>query len=658
MSHERAPQSRRTIRRIGVLLALVFGGLTAASGFVVGRRWPIESLEALLRGNTRQDPPGWRYVADTEQPRYEMMRVRYRDEVLVFGGFVNARIEATARVDALHLPTGQWRSRKPMPVAFTHANAVLLGDTVWFAGGFEGNHPGPATARVWKYAPATDTWNAGPPLPAPRGGGALVARGDTLHYVGGWLPDRTTDSPDHWQLHPGDSVWRARAPLPIPRGHLSATVVANMIYAIGGVTGHDPVPIDLAVVHRYDPATDRWEPRRDAPKALSHMEPSTMLFGRGTLLVGGRSRPTGEENLRDVYFFDAVQDQWRHVGLTPVRMLGGFADLWRDSLVVGLGAPRYSWPETRESWIRAIYNSWWSSTPMPVPLGEVAAGVVDDAMLVVGEGNGATLRFDLARGAWHILDGAERPAIGNHHAAEVANGRWFLLGGFGYASEGVVQIFDPGTARWTLGPPMPFAAGSSASALIGSEIFVGGGIVGDTTTGAAAALDVRSLEWRSVAPMPRPRNHAASGTDGQRWYVFGGRGPGSGNRNEVANGFADVQIYDPVANAWRVSDGTPGAPAPMPQGRGGTGKAAYINGEFWVVGGETLSGAGANERGAYARVDIYNPLTNTWRLGPALPTARHGIFPVVHDGRVLVAGGGVQAGASTSAVLELLWADQ
>jgi hypothetical protein len=54
-------------------------------------------------------------------------------------------------------------------------------------------------------------------------------------------------------------------------------------------------------------------------------------------------------------------------------------------------------------------------------------------------------------------------------------------------------------------------------------------------------------------------------------------------------------------------------------------------------------------------VDIYNPTTNTWRAGPAMRTARHGIFPVLHEGQIIIAGGGVTAGDSQTRVVEAIW---
>jgi N-acetylneuraminic acid mutarotase len=154
--------------------------------------------------------------------------------------------------------------------------------------------------------------------------------------------------------------------------------------------------------------------------------------------------------------------------------------------------------------------------------------------------------------------------------------------------------------------------------------------------------------------MPLARNHAAAATDGIRFWIFGGRGPGSGDRNELANGFAEVQVYDPATGAWLLSGRDAGAPPPLPQARGGMGRAVYLDGEFWIFGGETLDGPGATSLGTYDRVDIYSPATNTWRSGPPMPSARHGIFPLASGSRIYVAGGGTRAASSISSVLEVL----
>ena len=193
---------------------------------------------------------------------------------------------------------------------------------------------------------------------------------------------------------------------------------------------------------------------------------------------------------------------------------------------------------------------------------------------------------------------------------------------------------------------MPWSAGSCSSAVIGGLIYVSGGIVGSGTVTNHAAYDPVADSWTALSPMPQGRNHAAAGTDGILFYVFGGRGPGSGAGNSVANGFANVQVYDLVTDIWISSDDVGSPLLPLPQARGGTGKAVFHQGEFYVMGGETLTGSGATPTDVYDRVDIYDPMSNSWRSGSPMPTPRHGIFPVLYQNQIWVAGGGTSAGAS------------
>ncbi len=299
-------------------------------------------------------------------------------------------------------------------------------------------------------------------------------------------------------------------------------------------------------------------------------------------------------------------------------------------------------------------GSWVTLNVMPKSLGEVVCGVLDDVLYVVGEGSGTTYTYDLATGVWTQGVAAPRPFAGNHHGGEVVDGRWYVIGGFDDGAEGRVQIYDPVTNQWTLGADMPWNGGSVNSALIGGKIYVCGGVKDDLfTTDECAVYDPVADTWTMLAPMIDGRNHAASATDGNRLWVFGGRGPGSGDTNMVANGFADVQVYDPLTDTWESSE-LPASPlAPLPIGRGGTGKAVWHAGEFYVFGGETLNGPGAVTGNVYDRVDIYDPVTNDWRLGAPLPTPRHGFFPVKRHGAVYVVAGGQVAGGSKSSKAEL-----
>ena len=106
------------------------------------------------------------------------------------------------------------------------------------------------------------------------------------------------------------------------------------------------------------------------------------------------------------------------------------------------------------------------------------------------------------------------------------------------------------------------------------------------------------------------------------------------------------------------SDDTSDDIDPLPEQRGGTGRAAVCNGLLFVVGGETSveanSTLGIDESKTYVRVDIYDPVANLWTRGPDLPKGMHGHYPVTHydpatrQSRIYIAGGGVKAQKSKS----------
>jgi len=313
-----------------------------------------------------------------------------------------------------------------------------------------------------------------------------------------------------------------------------------------------------------------------------------------------------------------------------------------------------------------VPNSWEAGPSMPVPLAEMTCAWLEDKLYATGMADGwhaattSPMRvFNILSNTWGLLN-PDRPFTGNHHAAEVFGGRLYLIGGFDANSSGKVQIYDPATNGWSLGAPAPYAAGSCASALINGKIYIAGGIVGVNSgtynglpTNAAAVYDPVSNVWNTLPPMPfmvtNGMNHAASATDGKRFYIFGGRD----NDHAPANGYDIVQIYDPASNIWVTSSDPGSTYRPLPQGRAGMGKAVYYNGDFYVLGGETVSGASATPDDVYNRVDIYNVASNTWRLGTPMPTARHGIYPALRGNRIYVVGGGLIAGAYYSSVFEI-----
>lgn len=295
----------------------------------------------------------WVRGEDAPIPRVESARIATATHLLVFGGFVNSSLEATARVEAYDPVADRWKRLADMPTSITHVTAATDGESVWFVGGFEGDHPGRATTRVSRYDIATDSWSAGPNLPEPRGGGGAAIVGGRLHFFGGLAPDRRTDCAEHWILDLADPTeWTSGAPMPVPRNHSGVTVSEGRIWVVGGQQGHDGGNTDLDVVHTYDPAADRWSAEAPLPAARSHNEGGTFVHeGRIVSLSGQKDRGTISN---EIFVYSPKSKTWSLFGRIPAKMNGTAAAVFGDRLVVATGSVKGGKAPVATVWIARL----------------------------------------------------------------------------------------------------------------------------------------------------------------------------------------------------------------------------------------------------------------------------------------------------------------
>jgi N-acetylneuraminic acid mutarotase len=294
----------------------------------------------------------WKKAAPSPFARVESPTAVVNGKLYLFGGFTED-LDAANQVDVYDPASDSWTRKKDMPMRLTHLNPAVDGNTIWFAGGFKGKHPGPVTAEVWKYDIERDTWTAGPPLPERRAGGGLAVLERKLHYFGGYKADRDTNAGDHWSLSlDGGKDWQREADLPDPRGHVSAAVLDGKIYALGGDHGHDKTQIDVSSCQRYDPATKKWSEIASLPEGRSHFESSTIVLKGRILIVGGRcnsSKPP-RNVVADLLQYDPKANTWQVVGIMPEKLLAPAAAVISGRIVVtggGLDNPRPLTANTR-----------------------------------------------------------------------------------------------------------------------------------------------------------------------------------------------------------------------------------------------------------------------------------------------------------------------
>jgi N-acetylneuraminic acid mutarotase len=308
--------------------------------------WADEPPAARSSGNADAWPTlEWKEASPSPFARVESPAAVVGSRLYLFGGFTED-LDASGQVNVYDPASDSWTRKKDMPARLTHLNAAVDGNTIWFAGGFKGKHPGPVTSEVWKYDIASDTWTAGPPLPQRRAGGGLAVVQGKLHYFGGYKADRDTNAGDHWSLSlAGGKDWQREADLPDPRGHVSSAVLDGKIYALGGDHGHDITQIDVKSCHRFDPATKKWSQIASLPDGRSHFESSTIVYKGRILVVGGRCNSSQPRRnvVGDLLQYDPQADTWHLIGVMPEKLLAPAAAIISGRIVVtggGLNNPR------------------------------------------------------------------------------------------------------------------------------------------------------------------------------------------------------------------------------------------------------------------------------------------------------------------------------
>lgn len=201
-------------------------------------------------------------------------------------------------------------------------------------------------------------------------------------------------------------------------------------------------------------------------------------------------------------------------------------------------------------------------------------------------------------------------------AVAAGNGRLYLIGGIaGDASIlASVEEFDPATRAWRFVAPLPRPRHHAAAVALGDSIYVIGGFatLAFDPQRSVYRYDTTSDFWTEVAPLPSPRGALAAAAIDGKIYAVGGVPGGTG-----------LHVYDPATNSWS-------ALASMPTRREHL-AAAAVEGMLYVAGGRFTGNTSAFER--------YDPVSGTWAILPPLPTARGGLAAAVLEGRIYVFGG-------------------
>jgi N-acetylneuraminic acid mutarotase len=221
------------------------------------------------------------------------------------------------------------------------------------------------------------------------------------------------------------------------------------------------------------------------------------------------------------------------------------------------------------------------------------------------------------------------PTARTELAAAAIGGKLYAVGGRNgnFTALNTLEVYDPATNAWTAKAGMPTARYALAAAAINGKLYVVGGINSSSTVVKTLEVyDPATNAWTTKAELAGPpRFWLAAAAIGGKLYAVGGR-------NDVGVIGTPLQSalmeYDPATNAWTEKAGRPG----QFWARAGL-AAAEIDGKLYAVGGKD----GSNTIGG--TLEVYDPPSNAWTIGRAMPTRRWLLAGGAINGKLHAVGG-------------------
>ncbi|MEO8697709.1 MAG: hypothetical protein ABI658_29690 [Acidimicrobiales bacterium] len=328
----------------------------------------------------------------------------------------------------------------------------------------------------------------------------------------------------------------------------AAAVVVVVAIVVALIGGRDQSARQIAT--RPALIADTWRTLPPAP-IVERQSYVAAAAGGEVLFWGGLANDDSHRPLDDGAAYDPVKNSWRTLPKSPLAPRSGSLSVWSGAewyvLGGGDGVNRF----VDAAAYNPATNKWRRIADLPFPVtGVMTRAAWTGAGIVLWDGHTAT--YDPASNEWRL--GASSPQPATIFGDVVVLGAEFVTVMKQAVLNFTVQAYNWSTDTWRSITPPPWSGpfGNSVVAIVGGELFIGGGGGQGTNQQLAAySYNTGTDQWRRLPDAPV----SFSGDE-----IYPDASPG-----QFAVGFAadgSVVMFDASSARWTV-----GAPDPVPSRR-------------------------------------------------------------------------------------------
>ena len=231
------------------------------------------------------------------------------------------------------------------------------------------------------YTETVDSqWSNGTSMPTSRSEITATIIGDNIYVIGGL--DKSGNVLDTVEVYniKNDS-WKTVAPLPQPLHHTTASNFDGKIYVIGGY-GFSVLNVNEA----YNPLLNEWTSKSSMPTPRHHA--GSAVVDDKVFVIGGRIldlAPSVNININERY--DPKEDKWITLEPMPSNRSGiGATSINNTTTIYTFGGENLSKTFNNNEKYDVKSNKWESQEPLPTARHGLAVVSINDKIYVIGGG--------------------------------------------------------------------------------------------------------------------------------------------------------------------------------------------------------------------------------------------------------------------------------